>query len=137
MNEVRAWQSRPVSAVYPIPYFDAIFVRSRQKGPVKDKAVYVAAGPGEAEQALERPLFKLVDDIEIMNDKVTEKENTFAVTVAAGLGLPVTGGGDAHEVEDVGKYATCFPDMIKNEADLLAALKSGHYSPVAFRKINS
>jgi histidinol phosphatase-like PHP family hydrolase len=86
------------------------------------------------EKAMERPLFKLVNGIEVMNGKVTENENTFAATVAAGLGLPVTGGSDAHEVEEVGKYATCFPNMIKNESDLLAALKNGHYSPVAFRK---
>ena len=86
------------------------------------------------EKAMERPLFKLVDGIEIMNGKVTEKENTFAATVAAGLGMPVTGGSDAHEVEEVGKYATCFPGMINDETDLLTALKNGHYSPVAFRK---
>lgn len=44
MDDVRAWQSRPLSAVYPILYFDAIFVKSRQEGPVKNKAVYLALG---------------------------------------------------------------------------------------------
>jgi putative transposase len=44
MDEVCAWQSRPLSAVYPILYFDAIFVKSRQEGPVKTKAVYLALG---------------------------------------------------------------------------------------------
>jgi transposase-like protein len=44
LEEVRAWQSRPLSAVYPILYFDALFVKSRQEGPVKTKAVYVALG---------------------------------------------------------------------------------------------
>lgn len=44
MDEVCAWQSRPLSAVYPILYFDAIFVKSRQEGPVKNKAVYLALG---------------------------------------------------------------------------------------------
>ena len=34
MDDVRAWQSRPLSSVYPILYFDAIFVKSRQEGPV-------------------------------------------------------------------------------------------------------
>ncbi len=87
-------------------------------------------------KAMERPLFKLVDGIEIMNGKVTEKENNFAAQVASGLGLPVTGGSDAHEVEEVGKYATCFPGVIRDEKDLLAALKAGTYSPVAFKKRN-
>ena len=86
------------------------------------------------EKAMQRPLFRLVDAVEIMNGKVTEKENSFAARVASGLGLPVTGGSDAHEVEETGKYATCFPDVIKDEKDLLAALKNGTYTPVAFRK---
>ena len=44
MDDVRSWQSRPLSSVYPILYFDALFVKSRQEGPVKNKAVYLALG---------------------------------------------------------------------------------------------
>jgi len=44
MDDVRAWQSRPLSSVYPILYFDALFVKSRQEGPVRNKAVYLALG---------------------------------------------------------------------------------------------
>lgn len=44
LDDVRAWQSRPLSAVYPIVYFDALFVKSRQEGPVQTKAVYLALG---------------------------------------------------------------------------------------------
>jgi len=44
MEDVRAWQSRPLSTVYPILYFDAMFVKSRQEGPVRNKAVYLALG---------------------------------------------------------------------------------------------
>ncbi|MDI3466181.1 MAG: Mobile element protein [Nitrospira sp.] len=40
----RLWQSRPVEAVYPILYFDCLFVKSRHEGAVKTKAVYVALG---------------------------------------------------------------------------------------------
>ena len=43
-DEVRAWQSRPLSEVYPILYFDALYVKSREDGPVKNKAVYLALG---------------------------------------------------------------------------------------------
>jgi len=43
-EEVKAWQSRPLSAVYPILYFDALVVKSREEGPVKNKAVYLALG---------------------------------------------------------------------------------------------
>src|SRR5216117_1587532 len=44
LDEVRTWQSRPLASVYPILYFDALFVKSRQEGPVQTKAVYLALG---------------------------------------------------------------------------------------------
>jgi len=44
LEDVRAWQSRPLPAVYPILYFDALFVKTRQEGPVTTKAIYLALG---------------------------------------------------------------------------------------------
>ena len=44
LDDVRSWQSRPLDAVYPILYFDALFVKSREDGPIKNKAVYLALG---------------------------------------------------------------------------------------------
>jgi transposase-like protein len=44
LDEVRTWQARPLASVYPILYFDALFVKSRQDGPVQTKAVYLALG---------------------------------------------------------------------------------------------
>jgi hypothetical protein len=85
------------------------------------------------EKAMERPLFKLVDAVEVMNSKVTRKENDFAARVAAGLHLPATGGSDAHEAPAVGIYATRFPRVFQDEKGLIEALKSGDYSPIAFR----
>lgn len=41
---MRLWQRRPREAVYPILYFDGLFVKSRPAGAVKTKAVYVALG---------------------------------------------------------------------------------------------
>ena len=86
------------------------------------------------EKAMTRELFQSVDAIEVLNGKVTKDENDFALKVADTMGLPITGGSDAHEVKEVGKYATRFADLIQNEADLLNALKSGNYTPVYFRK---
>ena len=86
------------------------------------------------EKAMERPLFKQVDAVEVLNSKVTAQENDFASKVAEGLDLPETGGSDAHEVVDVGIYATRFAGLIKDEKDLITALKGGDYSPVSFRK---
>jgi putative transposase len=44
LDEVRAWQSRPIQAVYPILYLDALVVKVRQDGRVHNKHVYVALG---------------------------------------------------------------------------------------------
>lgn len=44
LEDVKAWQNRPLEAVYPILYFDCLFVKSRQEGPIINKAVYLALG---------------------------------------------------------------------------------------------
>lgn len=44
LEDVQAWQARPLDAVYPILYFDCLFVKSRQEGPIRNKAVYLALG---------------------------------------------------------------------------------------------
>jgi len=44
MDEFRAWQSRPLEAVYPIVYLDALFVSVRDGGQVQKRAFYVALG---------------------------------------------------------------------------------------------
>ena len=44
LEDVTAWQSRPLDAVYPIVYLDAIMVKSRQDGQVRNRAVYLALG---------------------------------------------------------------------------------------------
>jgi predicted metal-dependent phosphoesterase TrpH len=86
------------------------------------------------EAAMQRPLFKCVDGVEILNGKVTETENEFAGKVAKELGLPGTGGSDAHQVSEIGVYATRFDSKIQDEKNLVEALQSGKYSAVAFRK---
>jgi predicted metal-dependent phosphoesterase TrpH len=85
-------------------------------------------------KAMERPLFKYVDAVEVMNGKVTKEENDFSSEVASGLGLPGIGGSDAHKESEVGLYATRFQDSIADEKDLIDRLKSGKFSPVSFRK---
>lgn len=43
-DEVKAWQNRPVDPVYPIVYLDALVVKGRDGGMVKNKSVYLALG---------------------------------------------------------------------------------------------
>ena len=49
------------------------------------------------------------------------------------LNLPATGGSDAHLAGEVGVYATKFSRVIKNEEELIAALRAGDGVPVDFR----
>ena len=44
MEEVKAWQSRPLEPIYPIVYLDALYVKMRHEGRVENRAVYVAIG---------------------------------------------------------------------------------------------
>jgi len=42
LDDVKAWQARPLEAVYPIIYLDAIHVKLRTGGHVQSQAVYLA-----------------------------------------------------------------------------------------------
>ena len=42
--EVTDWQARPLEAVYPVVFFDALRVKIREDGVVRNKAVYLALG---------------------------------------------------------------------------------------------
>lgn len=44
MAEVAEWQARPLEAMYPIVYFDALRLKIRDEGTVKNKAVYLTLG---------------------------------------------------------------------------------------------
>ena len=44
MDDVRAWQSRPLECIYPIVYFDCLVVKVRHDKRIINKAVYVALG---------------------------------------------------------------------------------------------
>jgi putative transposase len=44
VEEVKAWQGRPLEAVYPILYLDALHVKIREGGHVQNRAIYVAIG---------------------------------------------------------------------------------------------
>jgi putative transposase len=44
-DEVLAWQQRPLDAVYPVIYLDAIVVKVRDGGHVRNKAAHIAVDP--------------------------------------------------------------------------------------------
>jgi putative transposase len=44
LEEIAAWQNRPLEAVYPLVFFDALRIKIRDEGLVRNKAVHVALG---------------------------------------------------------------------------------------------
>jgi putative transposase len=44
MEDVREWQNRPLDSIYPVVFFDALMVKSRDNGKSENKAVYLALG---------------------------------------------------------------------------------------------
>ncbi len=48
LEEVREWQSRPLAAVYPVIFLDALVCKVRENGTVRNKAAHLAVG-GDAD----------------------------------------------------------------------------------------
>jgi putative transposase len=46
VDELRAWQARPLEPVYLVVYLDALVLKIRDKGVVRNKAVHIAVGLG-------------------------------------------------------------------------------------------
>ncbi|MEX1022137.1 MAG: PHP domain-containing protein [Dehalococcoidia bacterium] len=77
------------------------------------------------------PVFKYVHAIEIGNGANTPQENYFAAEVAQILGIPGTGGSDAHSTSGIATFATGFERAhISTPAEFLEALHSGRFEAV-------
>lgn len=44
LDEIAAWQARPLEPVYPLVFFDALRIKVRDEGLVRNKAVHIALG---------------------------------------------------------------------------------------------
>jgi transposase-like protein len=44
LEEVAAWQAQPLDQAYPLVFFDAIRVKIRDEGMVRNKAIHIALG---------------------------------------------------------------------------------------------
>ncbi|WP_092591958.1 PHP domain-containing protein [Acidaminobacter hydrogenoformans] len=69
--------------------------------------------------------------IEGYNGRTTKGHNDRAADVALALGIPMTGGSDAHAPGEVGAYATEVSGVVQTEKDLIQALKKGRCYPVS------
>ena len=82
------------------------------------------------ESASRRPLFQLVDAVEVANGWSTEKDVEFCRKIGQVLKLGQTGGSDAHMSKQIGCCVTIFSANIRNEADLIRELKTGQFQAV-------
>lgn len=72
--------------------------------------------------------------VEAFNGNTEFHHNMEAYFLALELGLPCMGGSDAHHRHEVGRYATVFPEGIRDERDLIQAIAAKEVYPVAFRQ---
>jgi len=79
------------------------------------------------DQACKRKVLEFVDAVEIGNGKLSPEENEMARKVAEKLGLPGTGGSDAHRVDEIATWVTDFEKDIEDENELLQELHAGRF----------
>jgi predicted metal-dependent phosphoesterase TrpH len=71
-----------------------------------------------------------VEVIETLNGGSRGRENDDAIELAQANGWRGVGGSDAHIVSHVGRCATRFERPIRDEQDLVHALREGHYEAI-------
>ena len=122
LDEVREWQTRPLDPVYPVVFFDALRVKIRDEGMVKNKAVYVALAlnpDGEKEvlglwiEQTEGAKFWL----KVVNDLKTRGVNDILIAVVDGLkGFPEA----IASVYPQTVVQTCIVHLIRNSLAFVA-----------------
>ena len=122
LDEVREWQTRPLDPVYPVVFFDALRVKIRDEGMVRNKAVYVALAlnpDGEKEvlglwiEQTEGAKFWL----KVINDLKTRGVNDILIAVVDGLkGFPEA----IASVYPQTVVQTCIVHLIRNSLAFVA-----------------
>lgn len=119
MAEVIAWQSRPLDALYPVVFFDALRVKIREDAVVRNKAVYLALGvrtDGSRDilglwiEGTEGAKFWM----KVFNDLKTRGVNDILIAVTDGLkGMPEA----LTTVFPATTLQTCIVHLIRNSLD--------------------
>lgn len=66
-----------------------------------------------------------ISGIEGLNGSTNISNNLKALRTAREMNIPLLGGSDAHNLYQLGRYATIFPDHVRDEKDFIEAVKSG------------
>ncbi|MEE9202258.1 MAG: PHP domain-containing protein [Dehalococcoidia bacterium] len=80
------------------------------------------------EEAMARPLFKMVDGVEAANGWSAEEDVAFCLELCQRLGLKTIGASDAHMPRQIGSCATVFQNGVYSEEDLVRELRLGNYT---------
>ena len=86
------------------------------------------------EKCCQRPSFRLIDTIEVLNGRGTARQNEFSEELCRRLKLRGIGGSDAHSLSDVPSCATLFERKISNAEELIAELKTGRFKAINLRQ---
>ena len=81
-------------------------------------------------------MFKICHAIEAVNGRGTADENCFSQDLSERLRLKMTGGSDAHKLEQLGTAATQFQRPITGLGDLIQELREGRFEAVDMRNGN-
>jgi len=142
MAEVTAWQARPLEAMYPVVFFDALRVKIREDGVVRNKAIYLALGV--LADGTRDILGLWIENTEgakfwmrVFNDLKTRGVGDILIGVADGLkGFPEA----LEAVFPATTMQTCIVHLIRNSLDyaswkdrkaLAAAIKPIYTAPTA------
>ena len=119
LAEITAWQARPLETVYPVVFFDALRVKTREDNVVRNKAVYLALGvrrDGTREilglwiETTEGAKFWM----KVFNDLKTRGVNDILIAVTDGLtGMPAA----LAAVFPRTTLQTCIVHLIRNSLD--------------------
>ena len=80
-----------------------------------------------------RQLPLLFHGLETLNGSDANEANGYLASMADGIGLPGTGGSDAHSQGAVGSCATLYQRPIRDDADLVRELLAGRFEAVDLR----
>lgn len=119
LAEVTAWQNRALEPVYPVVFFDALRVKVRDEGVVRNKAVYLALGVQR--DGVRDVLGLWIETTEgakfwmkVFNDLKTRGVSDILIAVADGLkGMPEALG----VVFPATTLQTCIVHLIRNSLD--------------------
>ncbi len=88
----------------------------------------VAAHPTRASFGFDEAILSLpLAGIEVASVNLQPHEQQLAGKIAEATGIPAVAGSDAHRIQDVGRYATEFLEVVRTSTELHGALQRGRF----------